>query len=59
VNSHSIPETRGEPSARSVAIVLWRPASNSRRTRPANPGSACSIAFHAGTAAAYPDVQPV
>ena len=25
VNSHSMPEIRGEPSARSVAIVLWRP----------------------------------
>ncbi len=50
VNSHSMPEMRGEPSARSVAIVLWRPASNSRRTRPAKSGFACSITFHAGTA---------
>jgi hypothetical protein len=30
VNSHSMPETPGEPSARSVASVLWRPATNSR-----------------------------
>src|SRR5882724_10490444 len=51
VNSHSIPEMRGEPSARPVAIVLWRPASNNVRTRLANSGSACSMAFHAGTAA--------
>src|SRR5580658_1102834 len=50
-NSHSMPEIRGEPSARNVAIVLWRPASNSRRTRSANSGSACSIACHDGTAA--------
>jgi len=49
VNSHSMPEMRGEPSARSVAIVLWRPASNSRRTRSAKSGSACSIALHPGT----------
>ena len=48
-NSHSMPEMRGEPSARSVAMVL-RPASKSRLTRSANSGSACSIAFHAGTA---------
>jgi hypothetical protein len=29
---------------------LWRPASNSARTRAVNSGSACSISFHAGTA---------
>lgn len=51
MNSHSMPEIRGEPSARRVAMVLWRPASISRRTRPANSGSACSISFHVGTAA--------
>ena len=45
-----MPEMRGEPSARSVAIVLWRPASNNRRTRPANSGSASSKAFHPGMA---------
>ncbi len=50
MNSHSMPEMRGEPSARTVAIVLWRPASNNRRTRPANSGSACTIAFHDVTA---------
>jgi hypothetical protein len=49
VNSHSMPEMRGEPSARRVAIVLWRPASNSLRTLPANSGSACSTALHDGT----------
>ena len=31
-NSHSIPEIRGDPSARNVAIVLCRPASNRCRT---------------------------
>ena len=50
-NSHSMPEIRGEPSARSVAIVLCLPASNRRRTRAANSGSACSTSFHAAIAA--------
>ena len=50
VNSHSMPDTRGDPSARIVAMVLWRPASNSCRTRAANSGSACSIACQPGTA---------
>jgi len=43
-NSHSMPEMRGDPSARNVAMVLCRPASNSARTRAANSGSAASIA---------------
>ena len=42
-----MPEIRGEPSARNVAIVLCLPASKSRRTRAANSGSACSTSFHA------------
>lgn len=46
-NSHWMPEICGEPSARNVAIVLCLPASNSRRTRAANPGSACSTSLHA------------
>ena len=46
-----MPEIRGEPSARNVAIVLCLPASNSRRTRAANSGSACSTSFHAAIAA--------
>ena len=50
MNSHSIPEILGEPSARNVASVLWRPASISLRTRPANSGSACSITLHDGMA---------
>ena len=50
-NSHSMPEIRGEPSARNVAIVLCLPASNRRRTRAANSGSACSTSFHAAIAA--------
>ena len=50
VNSHSIPEMRGEPSALSVAMVLWRPASNSRCTSEANAGAASSNSLHAGTA---------
>jgi hypothetical protein len=32
-NTTSIPEIRGDPSARRVAIVLCLPASNSIRTR--------------------------
>src|SRR5580700_6299536 len=46
-----MPEIRGAPSARNVAIVLCRPASKSRRTRAANSGSACSMSFHAAIAA--------
>ena len=46
-NSHSMPEIRGEPSARNVAIVLCLPAAKSRRTRAANSGSACSTSCHA------------
>jgi PAS domain S-box-containing protein len=59
-----MPEIRGEPSARNVAIVLCLPASKSRRTRPANSGSACSTSFHVAMAtvwlvAAVPDAaQP-
>ncbi|HEX6518960.1 MAG TPA: hypothetical protein VF070_02950 [Streptosporangiaceae bacterium] len=45
-----MPEIRGAPSARDVAIVLCLPASNSRRTRAANSGSACSTSFHAAMA---------
>jgi len=56
VNSHSMPEMRGEPSVRSVAMVLWRPASKSLRTRVANSGSACSIASRHGRAA-YPHLS--
>jgi len=41
-----IPEIRGEPSARKVAIVLCLWASNSARTRCANSGSACSMSRH-------------
>ena len=52
-----MPEMRGEPSARSVAIVLWRPASNSFRTLPAKSGSACSNSCHDGTAAERNRVQ--
>jgi hypothetical protein len=50
-NSHSMPEIRGEPSARNVAMVLCLPASKSRRTPAANSGSARSTSFHAATAA--------
>ncbi len=49
MNSHSIPEIRGDPSARIVAIVLWRPAPISRRTRRANSGSSSPITFYEGT----------
>jgi len=51
-NSHSMPEILGDPSARRVAIVLWRPASTSRRTRRAKSGSASSITLHDGTVGA-------
>ena len=43
----SIPEIRGDPSARTVAIVLCLRASKSPRTRCANSGSARSTSFHA------------
>ena len=46
-NSYSIPEIRGDPSARNVAIVLCPLVSKSRRTRAANSGSACSTSFAA------------
>src|SRR5262249_23525330 len=59
-NSHSMPEIRGPPPARNVAIVLCLPASNSRRTsrrpRAANSGSACSTSFHAAMAALLNDL---
>jgi hypothetical protein len=43
----SIPEIRGDPSARKVAIVLCLWASNNARTRCANSGSARSTSSHA------------
>lgn len=46
-NSYSIPEIRGDPSARNVAIVLCPLVSKSRRTGAANSGSACSTSFAA------------
>jgi hypothetical protein len=45
----SIPEIRGDPSARTVAIVLCRCASNSARTRRANSASARLTSRHAVT----------
>ena len=53
-----MPEIRGEPSARNVAIVLCLPTSKSRRTRAANSASACSRSLHAAIAAvcAEPDL---
>ena len=41
-----MPLIRGEPSRRSVAIVLCLCASSTRRTRPANSGSAFSTSSH-------------
>src|SRR3954452_14231595 len=43
----SMPLMRGEPSARSVAIVLCLRAWNSARTRAANSGASASICCHA------------
>src|SRR5262249_3701660 len=51
-----MPEIRGEPSARNVAIVLCLPASNSCRARAANSGSACCTSFHAAIAALLNDL---
>lgn len=42
----SIPEIRGDPSARKVAIVLWRWASNNARICCANSGAVCSTSRH-------------
>jgi hypothetical protein len=44
-NSASMPEIRGEPSARTVAIVLCLRASNSARTRDANSGTSRSTSL--------------
>lgn len=49
-NSASIPLIRGDPSTRTVAIVLCWCASNRRRTRAANSGSADSIPLQEATA---------
>lgn len=46
-----MPDIRGKPSARNIAINLWLSASKSHRTRAANSGSARSTSFHAATAA--------
>src|SRR5436305_13383421 len=48
-----MPEMRGDPSARNVAIVLCLPASNNDRTRAANSGSPCSNSPHVAMTAEY------
>lgn len=45
----SVPEIRGDPSARNVAIVLCLCASNSARTLRANSGSVRSTSNHLAT----------
>ncbi len=42
-NSHSLPLIRGDPSARSVAMVLCLPVPNTARTFAANSGASFSI----------------
>src|SRR5919199_360519 len=54
----SVPLTRGEPSRRSVARVLWTWASRKRRAKAVSSGASASTALQLGMADKHPRGQP-
>jgi hypothetical protein len=54
VNSTSVPLIRGDPSARSVAMVACFARPNASRTRAESSGASCSISRHLAMAHRVP-----